>query len=143
VNVGMIWKFLRLSVIAITMAGLLSFDEPRSNLDWGVGFLAGIVFSISLYWWLAVVRSRHYADRQTEWSQPYSFDRPFFPMRKYPLRFWFLAAYSLMIAGAAVMLRDMIENAGNEGFGGSFFIAGLFMTAALVLWVKRFSQATA
>jgi hypothetical protein len=138
----MIWKFLRLSVIAINIAGLLSFDAARSNLDWGVGFLAGIVSSIGLYWWLAVVRSRHDIDRYTDWSQPYSLEQPFFPMRKYPLRFWFLAAYSLMIAGAAVMLRDMIENNGHVGFGGSFFIAGLFIAAALKLWIKRFSQAT-
>jgi hypothetical protein len=129
-------------VIAINLAGLLSFDEPRSNLDWGVGFLAGAVSSIGLYWWLAVIRSRHYVDRYTDWSQPYSLDQPFFPMRKYPLRFWLLAAYSLMIAGAAVMLKDMIKNSGHEGFGGSFLITGLFITAALMLWIRRFSQAT-
>ena len=40
------------------------------------------------------------------------------------------------------MLRDMIESGGHEGFGGAFFIAGLFIVATIKLWIKRYSQAT-
>jgi hypothetical protein len=128
------WVFFRLLLIASNIVALLSYQEGRSNLDWGAGVLIGIICSGALYLWLTGIRS----NRDTDWSLPYSFNQPFFPMGRYPLRFWILASYSLILAGATVVLRDSIENNRHVGFGGSFLVAGLLMAAALKLWIARF-----
>jgi hypothetical protein len=117
-------------------ASLLSIPVARSNLDWGAGAFIGVIFSVVLYLWLMAAGSRAGMDL----SLPYSFKQPFLPMRKFPLRYWFVVSYSLVIGGAVAVLRDLIERDSHAGVGGSFLIAGLFIAATLTLWAKTFAS---
>lgn len=56
-------------------------------------------------------------------------------MQKFPLRFWMLAAYTLMSGGLAMAVRDIVYGRGREGIGGSFFVMGLLLAVTLVLWI--------
>lgn len=133
---GTNWIFLRLAVIAVNIVGFLSIPIAQSNLGWDAALVSSIVISVGVYLWLMAVRYRP----QIDWSLPYSFNQPFWPMMKYPLRFWFLASCALLIGGGTTMLRDVIEHNGHEAIGGTFFVTGLSLAAALKLWIWRFAR---
>jgi hypothetical protein len=98
-KIEIVWVLLRLVVIAVVTAGLLSIPAARSNLDWGAGVFIGVIISVALYLWLMAAGSR--ADMDL--SLPYSFKQPFLPMRKFPLRYWFVVSYALVIGGAVAV----------------------------------------
>ena len=126
------WAVLRAAVISVNIFAFLRIAEPRSNLDWGAGVLMGAIAGAGLYWWLTVtMRLRSDID----WSKPFSLTRPFWPMQKFPLRFWLLAAYTLMSGGLAMVAGDILYGRGREGVGGSFFVTGLLLAVTLVLWI--------
>jgi hypothetical protein len=57
-------------------------------------------------------------------------------MRRYPIRFWFLASLSLLIAGAVALGVDFLLRKGHEAFDGTFFFWGLGLLAAVNLWLR-------
>lgn len=130
-----VWVLIRLVVIAVITASLLFVPATSANLDWAGAIPIGVLPAVALYIWLTAVHHRSYID----WSRPYSFEDPFLPMNKYPLRYWFIVSYSLLIGGIVVMLRDLIERNGTESFGGLFFFMGLFIAIALNIWAGRFA----
>lgn len=129
---GTPWILLRLAAVALVAWALLAIPVARSNLEWGAGVSIGAIFSGALYLWLMAIRTR--AD--VELSQPFSLQQPFFPLGRYPLRYWFVASYSLVIGGGIVACRDFIAHNGRSGVGGSFLIVGLFIAATLLLWMR-------
>jgi lipoprotein signal peptidase len=130
-----VWVLLRLLVI-IANLGIGFSPKNKSNLDWGACILISIAVSVSLFLWLLLIRHRQNVD----WSKPYGWDKPFWPMRKYPLRFWSLISLSTMISGAIAFLIDVIEENGNEAFGGTFFFMGLSIGISLRVWLKFFGK---
>lgn len=114
----------------------MAIPRERSNLDWGACFLISIIVSVSLFVWLTVTRS----NQSIDWSEPYSWWKPFLPMKQYPLRFWFLVSYSFMLAGGVAMLIDAISHNGHEAVGGTFFFMGLFVGLALKAWIDKYGR---
>lgn len=127
------WIIARFLVMATNIGAIIAIPREQSNLDWGACFLISIIWSASLFVWLTVTHSKQGID----WSEPYSWWKPFLPMRRYPLRFWFLVSYSFMLAGIVTMLVDVFSHNGHEAVGGTFFFIGLFIGLALKVWVKK------
>lgn len=59
-------------------------------------------------------------------------------MANYPLRFWVLAAYALTLGGVLSILADVALNRGHMVVSGTFLFMGLFILAALKLWIRIF-----
>lgn len=131
-----VWVLVRLVVIAVITTSLLVVPTTSANVDWAAAISIGILPAVALYVWLSAVRHRSYID----WSRPYSFKHSFLPMNRFPLRYWFVVSYSLLIGGIFVMIRDFFERNGGEAFGGLFFFMGPFLGIALNLWTRKFSR---
>ena len=130
-----VWVLLRLLVISANL-GIGFYPQNKSNLDWAACILISIAVSVSLFFWLFLIRHRQNVD----WSEPYGWNRPFWPMRKYPLRYWSLISLSTMISGAMALLIDAISKNGHEAFGGTFFFLGLSIGISLRVWLKFFGK---
>jgi len=127
------WLVLRLFLIAFNIYAVLSLSEEESNLDWGACILISTIGSVTVFGWLMMIRNK----ARIDWSEPYSWTAPFFPMRRYPLRFWFTSSVVLMVGGLVEMSRDLIFHIGKLPVGGTFFIWGLFLLLSLMLWIKK------
>jgi len=130
---GTVWVLIRLAVFALVASSFVGNVPAKSNLDWSAALPLGILPGIGLYWWLSLIRYRP----GTEFSSPYALDQPFFPMTKYPLRFWFVASVSLLISGAVAIPIDLIEKNNTGPFHAVLFAFGAFIALALRLWMRR------
>jgi hypothetical protein len=78
--------------------------------------------------------------QKIDFLKPYSWVTPFFPMRKYPVHFWGVMAFSLMIAGGIIILLDVILKNGHEAFGGFFFLWGFGILITIKIWLKYYTS---
>jgi hypothetical protein len=131
-----VWLTLRVLAMVFCTIGVIFIPEARSNIGWGACFIISFISAFSMFLWLTVSRSI----KRIDWSDPYSWDKPFWPMRKYPLRYLFVCSYSLTLAGAVAMLRDVIVRNGYEAVSGTVFFLGLFLGLALIVWIRRFKS---
>jgi len=127
----LVFRFL---VLAINAWVIPAIAREGSNTDWPVWFLFGAVCALALFGWLTAIRSRQNVD----WSAPYSWYEPFWPMGRYPLRYWVLAAYALTLGGVLSIVEDIALNRGHMALSGTFLFMGLFILAALKLWIRIF-----
>jgi hypothetical protein len=97
--------------------------------------LITLAVSVSLFGWLTF--SRH--SKNIDWSHPFSWTVPFFPMKTYPLRFWWLASESLLLAGGTAMIVDFLRD-GPIAFGATFFGIGCGISGTLWIWCKTFGK---
>lgn len=128
------WLIARLLVISANIGGLIYIPREGTNLDWDACLLISIVWSIVLFIWLTA--TRHSQGVQSD--DPYSWWKPFLPMKRFPIRFWLLASYSLMLGGLSAMSAAIISHDGREAVGGTFFFVGLLGWATIVAWIKNF-----
>lgn len=131
------WYALRVGSLLSIVVALDTYPREKSNLDWWAAGIIGLVVSVVLFIWLTVVRFRSYM----EWSKPYDFSAPFFPMNRYPLRYWIVVSFSLMAGGAVSFFSDVLSSKGNMAFGGTFFILGLGICITIKMWVFLFKGA--
>lgn len=127
-----IWTALRVLVIVVNILAVAMYPQSQSNLDWRAAILIAIAFSICLFVWLIVVHARQPID----WSEPCSWAKPFFPMTKYPIRFWMLASQSFIAAGGTTIMLDVLLDHGHEAFGGTFLFWGFGIWITLKIWLK-------
>ncbi|MGH7977705.1 MAG: hypothetical protein ACREDS_06340 [Limisphaerales bacterium] len=97
-------------------------------------FLISIVSSVALFGMLMINRYKPNVD----WSEPYSWTLPFFPMNSYPLRFWILSSYGFIAGGILALLKSVVLQNGHEAFGGTFLFWGLGFWVTLKIWIKWF-----
>lgn len=128
------WLIFRLVVLAANAWMLPAMSREESNAVWPVWFLFGTLCGLVFFGWLTAIRSR----KNVVWSAPYSWYEPFWPMAKYPLRFLLLGAYALTLGGALSILEDIALSRGHMALSGTFLFMGLFILAALKLWIRIF-----
>ena len=129
-----LWTVFRITLIAVNIIAIVSYPRNESNLNWMACLLVSSITSVSLFIWLTLIRTRS----TTDWSEPFSWRKPFFPMISYPIRFWFLTSISFMAGGGFAVLKDLAFHNGQEAFGGTFFFWGLGILIALKIWIKIF-----
>lgn len=126
------WFAFRIFVIAANVLALTSIPVEQSNIDWGACVLISALSAVAVYMWLTAVRTRGGID----WSEPYSWRKPFFPMQRYPTRFWVLASYALMISGSSAVIKDVVLHQEKTAVGGTFFFMGLAIFGSLLLRMR-------
>lgn len=131
------WLIVRLAVVLGMSIGLLSVPTSQSNFGWGAGALVGLIAGINLYFWLWRLRDVPGVIR----SRPYSWFEPFWPMQKYPVRFWIVSSYSLMLAGITTAAWRRLADAGASDLGAGCFLMGLLCFGAVALWIMRNGRA--
>ena len=124
----------RLLVLAINAWSLPAMSREESNAVWPVWFLFATLCGLAFFGWLTTIRSR----KNVIWSAPYSWYEPFWPMAKYPLRFLLLGAYAFTLGGVLSILEDIVLNGRHMAVSGAFLFMGLFILAALKLWIRIF-----
>lgn len=93
---------------------------------------------IAVFFWLIVSRSINRYNRAIDWSDPYSLWKPFFPMRRYPLRFLLLGSLSLTLGGLVALLSGAIFRQDHQALPGTVLFLGIAIGAAVNLWIKIF-----
>lgn len=132
------YAVLRTLLVGACVIGIASYPQSQSNVDWPVGLIIGGLSSLVFFAWLAGVRS----SGEVDFSKPYSWTTPFYPMRRYPLRYLFVASLSLIAGGAATMVLDLFRPNAREGFGAVFLLWGLCIAGTLQIWIKCFANRT-
>lgn len=132
------WLLGRIGVVALITVAILSIPIGRSNLDWPAAILIGLVVSVALFVWLKAIRYRQCID----WSSPYSTRKPFWPMTKFPLRYWFVTSVGLMVGGAAGIAMTLWSHSGRESVPGTFAVLGLGIFVALRLFIRNSASGT-
>ncbi len=126
------WVVARLLIVAANIGAVIAIPAEKSNIDWPACFLIAIIFAAALFAWLTIIRFQ----QGIEWSQPYSWRQPFWPLRKYPLRYASLISLAFIIAGAVGMMRGVILRLGHVAVSGTFFFIGFFIMLALEIWIR-------
>ena len=115
-----------------TSLGIASYDASKSNLDWIACLIIPVVGGVSVFVWLFLLDKRQAID----WAKPISMDQPFFPMHQYPIRFWMVAAVSLVIGGSAALLKEVIASGQHAAFGATFLFLGIAIWIAIGAFMR-------
>lgn len=119
-------------MIVMISWGIASFNASESNLNWLSCLLISIAGGTFLFLWLLSTGSRLSID----WTAPLSFTQPFFPMNRYPIRYWIVVAVSLMLGGGFALLKEVLRSGDHAAFGGTFIFLGIAILLAIGAWMK-------
>lgn len=128
------WLALRIGTLAVSSWSIGLSSRSDTNLDWTACLLIPVVFGLCLFLWLLAIRGRDGID----WSDPFSFTKPFFPMRRNPVRFWLLGSLTLIIGGLTALL-DGATSGGRLAFGATF-VLGIVMLGVINVWLKGWGK---
>lgn len=92
-----LWLVLRIAWV--TLGFITGFgDQQDLSLTWikviGIGGITAFIAFASCGW-------------ETDYTDPYSLTKPFWPMKEYPLRFWLLVAAGLITSGVVFFVREL------------------------------------
>lgn len=131
------WLLARIGAVALCAGAVLAIPVARSNLDRSAALLIGLVTSAAVFGWLMAIRSR----QRVDWSDPYSFWKPFWLMYWYPLRYWLVVSVGLMLGGAAGITMVLRSHSNRTGVPGTFLVTGLWIYIALQIFVRNYAPA--
>ncbi len=126
------WLAARLLLIAVNVTAIASISPQQTDIDYGGGGLICLSLVTFLFFWLTVMRFKTNVD----WSEPFSWSNSFWPMKRYPLRFWMMVPYSLIPAGAIKLLIDFLYYRGHLAFGVTIFMMGFLCWVTLAGWIR-------
>jgi hypothetical protein len=126
------WIVYRFAVIALISVSVIGIPVQRSNLDWPAAALIGVIVSVFLFVWLRAMRSRGDID----WSKPYSVTEPFWPMRRFPLRYWLVTSCGLLVGGLAGIAKTLVEHSPRAAVPGTFAVLGTCIFASVNLYIE-------
>lgn len=129
------WLILRLALVLIPV--VLSLTHPEKNIypDWRVMISIPIALVVGLSIWLHIKTSQNI----NYFYEPFSFTKPFLPMRLYPLRFLIVCSEILIFLGISSILSSYIRYGQLTG-KSIFFVIGvsvLIPTLACVFFHKN------
>ena len=125
---------LRLATFILCVWGIMASAHQPTNLDWSASILiAGIAGPITFLWLLT---QRSLAD--DGWRGMGSWHLPFFPMRRFPFRFWLFTGESMAFGGLSAMASDALNGRGYGAFGGTFlFLGSAIIMASCLAFLRR------
>lgn len=130
------WLMTRFVLLVLFVWGGFAGDESTSTLSWLVVSLFALVIGAVV---MASLSSAAY-NSLAEWSDPYSFTKPFLPISRYPTRFWLFIALIGLSTGLASSVHDIrVEGSINAG-SGLYLLAGLAALGAMSPWLWRRSE---
>src|SRR5665213_1790374 len=130
------WKIARIALLL----GSVASRPLYSNLppvDWRLTVIFALFGAIFLFGWLALMRYQEGVD----WSGPFSWDTPFWPITKYPFRNCLMTSYSVLLQGISGILAGVFFLPRVDLV--IFFLAiGLSLQLSLRLWLRVFFKET-
>ena len=77
------------------------------------------------------------SDRDIDWSDPYSFTKPFFPPTRYPVRFCVLLSLLLISTGLVSSTHDTFVRGGMSPSSGMFLFWGISGIIPVLIWIAH------
>jgi hypothetical protein len=121
----------RLAALGSILWAVTSVDASTSNVDWRACLLAPPAVGVALYFWLGAMRERGTAD----WTQSLSIKQPFWPMVRYPVRYWLVVGASLVISGLARFANYSLKGVQASALCASFALLGVAILLALAPYI--------
>lgn len=139
-----IWFYLRFPAIGLLAWGIASSPVDKSNLNWTAAFVIAPIVSASILFWILALRLVIGRDFEVDadWPGLLSFSSPFFPMMRYPLRFWLIVGFGMILGGAGSILMNVSGSPGSSGFGGVFLLTGIGICISIAAAQKIFWYST-
>ena len=123
---------LRLLAIGAGAFGAASIGISVPGLKWPhVLVISGVVW-VTFTLWLKMFRKR----RQAVWSDPFSWTKPFWPMERYPARYWLVASEGMIAGGAYSLLIEVIHGANRFAPGALFVLMGTVIVLAVITVIR-------
>ena len=140
------WLIARVVLIAGSVVdGCSRADDKR--ITWIASVLTSIGIALIVYLWLTFVsfssRSkplRLTSDHHVDWSEPYSFIKPFFPPTRYPVRFWFLLSILSISTGLASSTHSLFVTGNISPASGMSILWGAAGFISLLPWLPPFNR---
>lgn len=126
------WTAFRVLVISFGSWSIMYYPQSQSNIDWIACILIAGVTSIFLFGWLVFDRKRNVND----WGAPFSMTSPFWPMIKYPARYWIVTSLVMMLGGVGAMVKSIGSDGSNLAFGGTFLFMGIGILTSVLLVLR-------
>lgn len=123
----LIWVGLRILAVFSLASSIVAGATSKTNMDLTGCFLVSIFTGISLFTWLYMIRNR----QDIDWTSPVSLTEPFWPMMKYPIRFWLVAAVSMIAGGAISVMRGTSLSSNVFYYGAAFLLWGISTMLAI------------
>jgi len=126
------WKAARLAVFLVNTLPAIIGNPNEPSADWRISLLAAVLFGPILLLWIMAARSQAARDSNNfnDWNAP------FFPLTKYPLQFWLLMSYSLLLGGGLGLITNYLFEWGNQFLAVSYLLIG--SSAMLAVCTYRF-----
>jgi hypothetical protein len=129
----LLWLLLRIVLISSNITAVLQItSSPVAGFGWFACALVSIVSGMLVFAWLFVAKSRSRVDL----SHPYTLTGAFFPMGRYPLRFWFTVSLMLMPSAAVASVIELISHQRLLPIDATFLLWGLFTLCAVIAHVR-------
>lgn len=123
------WLGFRVVVVAIVSLSIAFFDSSKSNINWGASLLISGVGGICLASWFQLLTNRPGVD----WSDPFGLTKPFFPLMRYPTRYWAVIAVGMIFGGALGFAKELVEHGQKVAFSATFLLLGVAILLAILL----------
>jgi hypothetical protein len=136
------WLRARQLLLIVAIGGGYQIDTNASHLTWLPAVLIPIGIALGLFCWLSFQDSRPPQWGSTgdntdiDWSDPYSLTKPFFPMIRYPIRFWLLCSVIMIFTGISSSAHDLFSLSRINPESGMFLLWGLSIPIALLRWLS-------
>lgn len=129
-----LWIILRVLVVLIVSWGIASYNSSTTNLNWLACLLISTAGGVFLFLWLQFIGKRGNRSN-TDWTNAISLTRPFFPMNRYPIRYWLLVGLSLIVGGAIAFFKE-VRGGQHASFGTTFIALGVAFILAVCAWMR-------
>lgn len=127
------WRVARVSIVFLgALPAFLKFNR-RLDIDWRVSILMAGTIAVTIFGWLFLMRRIGRID----YPPRIGFDGPILPMTKYPIAFWAVTSYSMLICGGASIIAGLLFANDKVQFGIlCLFIGGAILASIwLHIWV--------
>ena len=127
-----LWIVLRALVMLLVSWGIASYDASKSNIDWVACLIVSIAGGLAVFLWLLWSERV----RAIDWTKPVSITQPFFPMNRYPVRYWMVVAVSLILGGSMALMKEIATDGQHAAFGALFLFLGATILAAIGILMR-------
>lgn len=138
------WLVRRQVLLAVGVIGGLALDAAMPKLTWFTALAAASIVALTILGWLAIKKNRSlnpYSNADIpdiDWSDPCSLTEPFFPISRYPVRFFLVVSAMAFAGGIAATVRNyLIDGRIIAPVAGLFLALGGLTLVVLLPWLQQ------
>lgn len=127
-----LWLVLRICIVLAPVLGALFFPDRSRAPEWQALVTVPIVFGIAVFMWITIVSQRRYI----EFKEPFSLTLPFYPFKRYAIRFLALCAIVMLVAGVSRAVASLVLYQRMTGNGSMLLAMGISILVAVLTGIK-------